>query len=114
MENSAYAFEQMNERPLIWFQMMLCVITWAMFDGFGCTVTKYASATHRATINTSRVVIIWICSILFLGEAFEPWAVPGLIMIIYGTLTYNEILVIPFVGSDKKEAKHDFEETMTI
>ena len=98
MENSAYAFKQMSDRNIIWLANLMIMITIAGLNGFGTALTKYGSAAQRTTIMASRIVVICILSCLFLGEKFEPWAIPGLIMIIIGTLMYNEIVVIPYFG----------------
>jgi uncharacterized membrane protein len=98
MENSAYAFKQMSDHHIIWFTNVAIMVTIAGFNGFGTAITKYGSAAQRSTIMASRIVVIWIFSCLFLGEKFEPLAVPGLIMIIIGTLMYNEIIVIQYFG----------------
>lgn len=100
LENSAYAFEQMSDRHLIWYQNACIMLSIACFNAFGIATTKYASAAQRSTIDTSRTVIIWIMSCLFLGETFQPWAIPGFIMLVFGTLMYNEIIVIPYLGYD--------------
>jgi len=96
LENSAYAFTQMSDKHVIWYQNAMIMVSIASFNAFGIATTKYASAAQRSTIDTSRTVIIWICSCLFLGEKFQPLAIPGFIMLVIGTLMYNEILVIPF------------------
>ena len=77
----------------------------AGFNAFGIATTKYSSATHRSVLSTSRTVIIRVISTIFLGELFQPWAIPGLIMIVIGTAMYNEILVIPCLGLDQNTKK---------
>jgi hypothetical protein len=78
----------------------------AFFNGFGVTVTKHASAAQRSTIDTSRTVLIWI---FFLAvpvygrktEHFKVLQLFGFIFLVFGTLVYNEILILPFWGFDQ-------------
>lgn len=81
----------------------------ACFNSFGIAVTKYASAAQRSTIDTSRTVLIWIfCMIVpgthpFWGKihvTFKVLQLVGFILLVLGTLMYNEILVLPFGGFD--------------
>ena len=79
------------------------IISTATFTGCGISVTKYASAAQRMTIDTSRTLFIWIIFIINTraGEALEVflWPQPiGFVLMVIGTLVFNEILVIPFWG----------------
>jgi len=74
-----------------------------MFNGFGVAVTKNASAAQRSTIDTSRTVLIWIFFMVvpiydIILEHFRTLQLFGFILLVFGTLVYNEILVIPFFG----------------
>jgi hypothetical protein len=70
----------------------------ACFNAFGISTTKYASAAQRSTIDTSRTVVIWACSCLWLGEPFQPFSCIGFLFLVIGTLLYNEIIEFPFLG----------------
>lgn len=78
----------------------------ASFNAFGIATTKYASAAQRSTIDTSRTAIIWFLSCVLLGA---PWELPSLVgfaLLVFGTLVFNEIVVLRFWGFDEntKEA----------
>ena len=45
----------------------------AGYNALGISVTKYASAANRSTIDTGRTVTIWIVSLLLGLETFVPW-----------------------------------------
>lgn len=70
LENSAFAFQQMADRPVLIIQTCLSICSIACFNSFGIATTKYASAAQRSTIDTSRTVIIWVVSASFMGA---PW-----------------------------------------
>ena len=100
LENSSYAFAQMQDNwTIIWLSlgMMLSI---ACFNVCGITTTKVASAAQRATIDTSRTLIIWIMSCLLGLEPFNWQAIFGFILLVFGTLLYNEIIILPFWGFD--------------
>lgn len=84
---------------IIWLSlgMMLSI---ACFNVCGITTTKVASAAQRATIDTSRTLIIWIMSCLLGLEPFNWQAIFGFILLVFGTLLYNEIIILPFWGFD--------------
>lgn len=101
LENSSYAFAQMADNSTIIvlsFGMMLSI---AFFNVCGITTTKIASAAQRSTIDTSRTLIIWIMSCLLGLEVFHWEAIFGFIFLVFGTLLYNEILILPVMGFDK-------------
>lgn len=110
LENSSYAFTQMaDDGTIIWlaFGMMISI---ACFNVCGITTTKVASAAQRATIDTSRTLIIWFMSCILDLEPFNWQAIFGFVLLVFGTLVYNEILVLPFLGLDqntkeKREAR---------
>lgn len=61
-------------------------------------MTKYASAAQRSTIDTGRTVSIWIVSLLLGLESFVALQIPGFLILTFGTLLFNEIIVLPFWG----------------
>ena len=80
-------------------------------NAFGVTVTKNASAAQRSTIDTSRTVLIWIffMTVEIKGvekEEFTWLQLSGFILLVIGTLVYNEIVVIPWLGFDKNIKKN--------
>lgn len=52
-------------------------------------------------MDTSRTILIWIVSCLLKLEPFVAWEIPGFVILAFGTLLYNEIIVLPFLGFDK-------------
>mmetsp|Transcript_11915 Transcript_11915/g.15192 ORF Transcript_11915/g.15192 Transcript_11915/m.15192 type:complete len:207 (+) Transcript_11915:772-1392(+) len=100
VENSSYAFYQMADNlTIVWLSlgMMLSI---AFFNVCGITTTKVASSAQRATIDTSRTLIIWVMSCLLKLEDFHWESIFGFIFLVFGTLVYNEIIILPFCGLD--------------
>lgn len=106
LENSAFMFYQMGQNGVIIFLCFLTIFVCAGYNACGISVTKYASAAQRSTIDTGRTVSIWIVSLLLGLESFVAWQVPGFLILTFGTLLFNEIIVLPWLGFDQytKEA----------
>ena len=97
---------QMAERPAIIWLSVGVMVSIAAFNVCGITTTKYASAAQRSTIDTSRTVVIWISSVALNLEKFYWQSIIGFVLLVCGTLLYNEIIVLHFMGFDEntKEA----------
>ena len=100
-ENSSYAFAQMADNGLIILYTIGIMVSIAFFNVCGVTTTKMASAAQRSTIDTSRSVLIWAGSCLLGFEPFQWQAIPGFLLLVFGTLVYNEIISLPWFGLDK-------------
>lgn len=94
----------MGDNPVIPVLSICTIFSIAFFNSFGIAVTKYASAAQRSTIDTSRTVLIWFFSCVLHLEKFEPLEIPGFIFLAFGTLMFNEIIVLPFWGFDTNTA----------
>ena len=99
---------------LVW-SILIC-FSIASFNAFGVAVTKNASSAQRSTIDTSRTVLIWVVQLATGAERFDPLQLVGFIFLVAGTLVYNEIVIIPWMGFDKNtkaaRAKREKEEKM--
>lgn len=70
-------------------------------------ITKYASAAQRSTVDTCRTMVIW-CVFLALGkEKFLIGELFGFVILVFGTLVYNEIIEVPimFMNMNTKRAQ---------
>lgn len=105
IEDSIKAFHQMGSNLRILFSALGVICTIAFFNYFGVATTKYASAPQRSTIDTSRTVLIWIffltVNIPGAHEQFHWLQLLGFILLVIGTLIYNEIVTVPFFGFDQ-------------
>lgn len=105
LEDTAQAFSQMGQEPVLIAYSICIIFSIACFNGFGVAVTKNASSAQRSTIDTSRTVLIWVFCLIYPGagvhEEFHFLQLGGFIVLVIGTLVYNEIIVIPFLGLDQ-------------
>ncbi len=116
LEDTAYAFTQMSQNWHIPLEVVGIILSIAFFNGFGVATTKNASAPQRSTIDTSRTLLIWIFFLAYPGpaqETFHWMQLAGFILLVAGTLIYNEIVVVPLLGFDEntKEAIKKREES---
>jgi drug/metabolite transporter (DMT)-like permease len=106
LEDTTRAFADMRENWILILQSILIAFSIGSFNAFGVSVTKNASAAQRSTIDTSRTVLIWIFFLAFKipgvkQETFSWLQLFGFILLVLGTLVYNEIIVLHTWGFDK-------------
>src|SRR5579875_3467977 len=91
--------------PWTLVESILILFSIASFNGFGVAVTKNASSAQRSTIDTCRTLIVWVFFMCIptetLHEDFSWLQLFGFILVVTGTLVYNEIIIVPFCGFDK-------------
>ena len=103
LEDTMRAFRDFNaNKNLIILSLLICIAI-ALFKSFGVSVTKNASSANRSTVDTSRTVLIWIFFMFVpvYNEYFETFKILqlfGFLMLVCGTLVFNEIVVLPFFG----------------
>lgn len=75
-----------------------------------------ASAAQRSTIDNSRTVLIWVFFLIYKGSGHEDFhwlQTAGFIILVFGTLYYNNILTSNCFrnasegGGEKKELKKE-------
>jgi len=71
------------------------IVSIASFNATGVAITKYATAAQRSTVDTSRTLLIWIFSLILGWEEFLGWELVGFVLLVLGTLIYNEIWIVP-------------------
>ncbi|KAJ2378138.1 hypothetical protein H4S02_007453 [Coemansia sp. RSA 2611] len=89
-------FDQIVQNPSVWQTSIYITLSIAMFNYFGLSVTRYLSATSRATIDTCRTLFIWMTSLALSWETFSWIQVIGFVILVYGTFVYNRVITLPF------------------
>jgi hypothetical protein len=118
VEDSVQAFKDLGSNTFCLAMALLTIVSIANFNVFGVSLTKYASSGQRATVDTTRTVVIWIFQLVIGAETFNvmtPLQLLGFCFLIVGTLVYNEIWVVPcgFMSyntkreQDKRQAAED-------
>ena len=111
IEDSIFAFRQMWNRKAILIIYIFYVVSIALYNIVGINLTKLVSLTARAVVDTVRTVFIWLFFLIIhpvneTEEKFHPLQFVGFCFLVFGTLVYNKILVIPFWGLDYYTRDH--------
>ncbi len=112
VEDSLMALRQMRENPRILIVQLALMVSICCCLCFSMSVIKYASATQRTTVDTTRTVLVWAFFLSYTGipqshEKFDYVQLIGFIILIFGSTLFNEILVLPFWGYNKNLKKNE-------
>ena len=80
--------------PLAWMSIGI-IVSIACFNATGVSITKYASAAQRSTIDTCRTLFIWVISLATGQENFNWLELGAFFLLVFGTMVYNEIIIVP-------------------
>jgi len=105
-ENTPDALVQFGNSWVIMISILGNILSIAFFNFFGISITKYASATTRMVIDSVRTLVIWAVGLAFFKEDFQYLQIVGFFFLILGTILYNEVLVIPFLGKPDPKPGH--------
>ena len=92
LENTPKAFGDLFKNPILLFLFIGLILDIGIYNTLGVSVTKYASSSNRATVNTSKVVLIWLFFLAYPGdggETFHWLQFGGFILIVIGTFIFN-------------------------
>lgn len=91
LEDVLDGFVQMGNNNLLIVATMGTIISIAFFNFAGISVTKEISATTRMVLDSVRTLVIWLCSMAFMGQKFEWLQLVGFTVLLYGMFLYNGI-----------------------
>jgi len=121
IEDIVFALRQLGNNGLLLFVALLYTLSISLFNFVGISITKYVSSAARAVVDSIRTVVVWV---FFLAMPFVPESTKevfsylqfiGFIFLVFGTITFNEILVWPCWGFNmytKAALKKKKEETL--
>jgi drug/metabolite transporter (DMT)-like permease len=109
LENSIFALRQMGADGFLFFLVVGVTFTIAFYNFCGVSVTRYASSPVRAVVDNLRTILVWLFFLIVptsKKETFSWIQLVGFVLLVVGTVIYNEVLVLPFLGFDQntKEA----------
>jgi len=112
-EKTTDAMYMMQHSHGILFGSIASMFSIAFFNWSGVTVTQNSSATSRATIDVCRTALIWVAELYLAWNTFSSLQLIGFVVLIIGTLIYNEVLSMPFAACGSK-TKASFEEEQPL
>ena len=101
IEDTDFAFKQMGDSAAVLVVYIFYIVSIALYNIVGINLTKLVSSTARAVVDTVRTVFIWLFFLIWgpvpgTKEHFYPLQLGGFILLVFGTLVYNEIITIPW------------------
>jgi len=95
VENTILAFRQLATYPTLMWMSIGIIVSISSFNACGVSITKYASAAQRSTVDTCRTLFIWVIGLGTQTEIFNWGELFAFFLLVLGTLIYNEIIIIP-------------------
>jgi len=102
VEDTRLAFSQIGKSPVLIIFICFHVVGIAGMNGLGMAVTKYASSASRVTLSQGKTVLVWLFFLIvptfsnIKGEKFSFLQLGGFVVMVFGIIVYNEILILPF------------------
>lgn len=93
------AFSQIKHDPSIVAYLSGTVVSIAVFNFCGVSITKHMSASHRMVLDSVRTLVVWGYSLAVKWETFHGLQLLGFVFLSLGTAMYNEIIRVPAVFS---------------
>jgi len=109
LENTPDALVQFANSWVVIVAIIGNIFSIAFFNFFGISITQYASATTRMVMDSVRTVVIWVFGLAFFGEKFQYLQIIGFVLLLSGTVLYNEVIVIPFLGRPEPKKVKEIE-----
>mmetsp|Transcript_20102 Transcript_20102/g.37344 ORF Transcript_20102/g.37344 Transcript_20102/m.37344 type:complete len:401 (+) Transcript_20102:3181-4383(+) len=113
VEDTPAAFAEIGSSALSLFLWLGFILSICVFNFTGVTTTKLTTSLARSTIDTARTLFVWGISLAIGWEQISPFTALeffGFILLVLGTLIYNQIIVLKFWGM--KESVDDCNEYM--
>lgn len=95
IEHTFDAIYQVNHSHFLFLTVFASIISIAFFNWSGITVTKESSCIARATIDTSRTIVIWVVELALMWSHFSWTQLGGFITLAIGSIIYNEVYQFP-------------------
>ncbi|KIK00919.1 hypothetical protein K443DRAFT_99530, partial [Laccaria amethystina LaAM-08-1] len=107
-------WHQLIDNPVVLSSAVAIAVSVSVFDVCGVGITHRLSATVRTLTDSCRTLVIWILS-LGLGWEVLVWPVSmlqvlGFGLLVYGTLLYNGLVVIPSLLQPRKSIVLDLDQ----
>lgn len=112
VEDTPAAFEEIGAGVLNMFLWLGFIFSIMLFNFSGVTTTKLTTSLARSTIDTTRTLFVWGISLAIGWEQLSPFTALeffGFILLVIGTLIYNQIVVLKFWGlKDSVDACNEY------
>lgn len=103
-----------NSRAVV-VTSLLIMVSIALFNFCGISLTHRLSATSRSTVDTCRTFLVWLLALVMGWESFSFLQFLGFAVLVVGTLCYNGVLTpedwhfVPVYLKSERETANDLE-----
>jgi len=97
-ENPFQATLQLGHNNSLLAAILISSIVIGPFNYFGTNLTKYSSAMHRCLIDASRMLVVWLISIVSKWEQFKIQQAIGYTFVLFGSLIYYEVKIFEYLN----------------
>ena len=93
-DNFIYASCQIVNNHKLLLAIIISSVVIGPFNYFGSGLTKIASASHRSTIDSLRMCVVWLFCVLSGFEEFRYQQMYGYSLMVLGSIMYNEVIIL--------------------
>jgi len=94
--------------PGLLASILASIVSIALFNVSGITVTREASAVARSTVDCSRTILVWAWELAWGWALFSRLQLGGFVLLALGTLMYNEVVTFETVKNRAPEWARKF------
>jgi len=91
-ENALDAFAQLGNSSVLLVVAIGNVFSNALAYFFAIYIIKLDSATTKTVMNNLRAIVVWVVALAIHWETFQYLQLIGFVILIIGTIIYNEFL----------------------
>jgi drug/metabolite transporter (DMT)-like permease len=95
-ESAVYAFSQLSNDWRLLVTTICQILSIAIFNFFGISITKRISSTTRSVLESCRTLFVWIVSLAVGWETFQWLQLIGFAVLVLGMFLFNEVIQIPY------------------
>lgn len=95
-DNILIATYQIFHSKYLLMGVLVGIFSIGPFNYFGTQLTKIASASHRSTICSMRMFVVWMVSLLIGWEQYRVQQLYGYLLMTFGVLLYNDVKIFYF------------------
>lgn len=93
MEDIPLALNKFGSDWTIGGLLLVSIISIAIFNYSGLSVTKELSATSRMVLDSMRTILVWGAELIFGWKLFDPMQLIGFAVLLVGMCAYNDIIL---------------------
>lgn len=122
MEDIPFALRQIGNDWRIVVSLLVSVLSFAVFNYSGLSLTKEKSAITRMVLDSLRTILVWAFELAFEWKNFHYLQLLGFVVYLFGMCSYNDFLVPQayqrlrkmYDRSNKTESQQKYQSTQNM